>query len=206
MPKSNYIPATDHDFLVWFDHLISQLVLDLAGHGLTEDELALLKAANVDFNAKIAHASDAAAAAKQATTDKNDSRRHAEATIRAAVRRIKARLGYTEGQGVHLGIIGPEDTFDLSTAKPDLSGIDQTGGLVVLSFTKYNSEGVNIYCQREGDADWVLLGRATVSPYVDNRPLLHAGKPELRRYTAIYMLKDKEIGQYSDDLVIACAP
>ena len=52
----------------------------------------------------------------------------------------------------------------------------------------------------------VLLGRATVSPFLDNRPLLQTGKPELRRYTAVFMLKDQEIGQYSDDLVINCAP
>lgn len=42
--------------------------------------------------------------------------------------------------------------------------------------------------------DWVLLGRATNSPYVDNRPLLQIGKLELRRYTAVTMSKDKEIG------------
>ena len=56
------------------------------------------------------------------------------------------------------------------------------------------------------DFDWVLLSRATVSPFLDNRPLLQTGKPELRRYTAVFMLKDQEIGQYSDDLVINCAP
>jgi hypothetical protein len=27
-------------------------------------------------------------------------------------------------------------------------------------------------CQRENVADWVLLGRANVSPFLDNRPLL----------------------------------
>jgi len=40
---------------------------------------------------------------------------------------------------------------------------------------------------------------------MDNRPLLQTGKPELRRYTTVFMLKDQEIGQYSDDLVINCA-
>jgi hypothetical protein len=87
-----------------------------------------------------------------------------------------------------------------------LTGIDQTDGRVILSYTKFNSDGVNIYCQRENDTDWVLLVRATKLPYIDNRPLLHIGKPELRRYTAVYMLKDQEIGKFSDDLVINCAP
>lgn len=89
---------------------------------------------------------------------------------------------------------------------PSLSGIDRTGGVVALSFTKSKSDGINIYCQREGDNEWVLLARATISPYLDNRPLLQIGKPELRRYTAVYMHKDQEIGQYSNDLVVNCAP
>ncbi len=206
MPKSDFIPTADHDFSVWLDHLINQLALDPGSYGLAAEDVTTLQGASADFHAKIAHASDAAAAAKQATSDKNDSRQIAEAGVRAAVQRIKARPGYSGGQGAKLGIEGHEDTFNLSTAKPDLSGVDLTGGQVALSFTKYKSEGINIYCQREGDADWVLLGRATVSPFTDNRPLLQAGKPELRRYTAVYMLKDKEIGQYSDDLVINCAP
>jgi len=45
-----------------------------------------------------------------------------------------------------------------------------------------------------------------MTPFADNRPLLQPGKPELSRYIAIYMVKDKEVGQFSNDLVINCAP
>ena len=203
MSKSNFIPASDHDFLAWFEHFITNLTQDF---GVSESDLNALKAANTDIHAKSAHANDTVALAKQATAEKNDSRQSAEAMIRAEVRRIKARADYTEGLGAQLGIVGPEHLFDIATSHPDLSGIDQTGGLVILSYTKRTSDGVNVYCQRGNDTDWVLIGRSTVSPYLDNRPLLVTGKPELRRYTAVYMLKDKEIGQYSDDIVINCAP
>jgi hypothetical protein len=206
MAKSDFIPPADHDFLVWIDRLLANLASDQAAYGLADGDLAMLKETSADFHAKVAHASDAAAAAKQATADKTHSRQVAESGVRALVRRIKSHPGYTEGQGAHLGIEGPRETFDLSEAQPDLAGTDQTGGSVVLTFAKYKSDGINIYCQRETDADWVLLGRATVSPFADSRPLLHVGKPELRRYTAVYMLKDREIGHYSDDLVINCAP
>lgn len=206
MAKSDFIPNADHDLLVWLDRLIANLAPELAAYGLTEDDLAMLKAASTDFHVKIGQASEAAAAAKQATADKNDSRQRVEAGVRTTVRRIKAHAGYTAGQGAHLGIEGAERTLDLAIHKPDLSGVDLTGGTVVLSFTKYKSDGINLYGQRETDADWVLLGRATVSPFRDERPLLHTGKPELRRYTAVYMVKDREIGEFSDDLVINCAP
>ena len=203
MPKSTFIPNSDHDFLAWLDHFVPSLTPD---YGLSESDLNALKAATTDLHVKSAYANDASTISKRATSDKNDSRRILETLVRAEVRRIKARSDYTEGQGAHLGIEGPEKTYNLSTANPDLSGIDQTGGQVSLSFTKHNSAGINIYCQRENDIDWTLLGRATVSPFLDNRPLLQTGKPELRRYTAVYMSKDNETGKYSDDLVINCAP
>jgi hypothetical protein len=203
MPKSTFIPAADHDFLIWFDHFLATLS---TAHGVSESDLNALRLAGDDFHAKTTFAGNAAATAKQATADKNDSRQSAETLIRAEVRRIKARADYTEGMGAHLGVEGTEQTHDLGAAKPNLNGIDQTGGVVSLSFTKYKSDGINIYSQRENDSDWVLLGRATVSPFMDTRPLCQPGKPELRRYTAIYMSKDKEVRQFSNELVINCAP
>jgi len=206
MPKSDFIPSHDYDFLVWLDHFTANLTAEPGNYGLTADDISIIKAASDDFHAKIIKAGETQAAAKQATNNKNDSRSSAVSKVRALVRQIKARPNYTEGQGANLGIEGHEQIFDLSSSKPDLYGIDQTGGKVTLSFTKYKSDGINIYCQRENDVDWVLLGRATVSPYLDTRPLLQVGKPELRRYAAIYMVKDQEIGQFGNDLVINCAP
>ena len=202
MAKSTFIPQSDHDFLIWMEHFIANLTPDLG----TATDLAALKAAFEVFSSKITQSTAAAASAKQATAEKNDSRDSSESLIRAMAKQIKARNDYTQGLGAQLGIVGPEHLFDLTTAHPDLTGIDQTSGRVIIYFTKANSDGVNIYSQRENDTDWVLLIRATTSPYIDNRPLLQIGKPEMRRYTAVYMLKDQEIGQFSDDLVITCAP
>ena len=99
MSKSNFIPASDHEFLIWLDHFIAHLT---ANHGVSEPDLAALKAATIDLHAKIAHSSEMVALAKQATADKNDSRRCAEILVREEVRRIKARSDYTEGQGAQL--------------------------------------------------------------------------------------------------------
>ncbi len=67
-----------------------------------------------------------------------------------------------------------------------------------------------------GDADFVFLARDTApaapksdegwSPYIDNRPLLVATKPELREYKAVYVQNDAEIGLFSDEVVVNCAP
>ena len=100
------------------------------------------------------------------------------------------------------------------------------GGVVELDFDKSISDGVNIYAKRDGDADFVFLAcragvrrrraRDTASlaapesdeggPYIDNRPLLVATKPELREYKAVYVQNDAEIGLFSDEVVVNCAP
>jgi hypothetical protein len=64
---------------------------------------------------------------------------------------------------------------------------------------------VNIYSRRDGDTDFKLLSRDTHSPYVDNRPMLVAGKPELRQYRAIYVVADQEVSQFNDDRTVNCA-
>lgn len=203
MTNSRLIPAADADFLVWLDHFIANLTPD---HGISESDLAILKTANADFHAKAAAAANAAALARQATAEKTASRQQVESLIRAEIRRIKARRNYTAGSGKQLGIATSGNRFDANNAQPQLTGTDQTGGKVALSFAKYHSDGINLYCQRENDSDWQLLSRATVSPFIDNRPLMTIGKPELRRYCAVYMLKDQEVGEFSDDVVVTCAP
>src|SRR5437667_3562514 len=81
-----------------------------------------------------------------------------------------------------------------------------SGGVVELDFDKSISDGVNIYAKRDGDADFVFLARDTASPYIDNRPLLVTTKPELREYKAVYVQSDAEIGLFSDEVVVNCAP
>ncbi len=125
---------------------------------------------------------------------------------RALAARIKAHPAYTVALGSLLGIEAAQDTTDLTTSKPTLAGVDQTGGVVELDFDKSISDGVNIYAKRDGDADFVFLARDTASPYIDNRPLLVATKSELREYKAVYVQSDAEIGLFSDEVVVNCAP
>src|SRR5437667_12525458 len=83
-----------------------------------------------------------------------------------------------------------------------------SGGVVEVDFDKSISDGVNIYAKRDGDADFVFLARDTASPYIDNPDAsgLVATKPELREYKAVYVQSDAEIGLFSDEVVVNCAP
>jgi hypothetical protein len=65
---------------------------------------------------------------------------------------------------------------------------------------------VNLYSKRGDEADFTFLARDTVPPYVDNRSLLAAGKPELREYKCVYIQSDAEIGLFSNEVVVNCKP
>ena len=120
---------------------------------------------------------------------------------------LAAHPAYTAAYGQQLGIIGPDDTClrrdgrdygrqatDIGTAKPNLSSTDTA------------RRDVSLYSKRDGDADFLFLARDTATPYIDNRPLLTAGKPEIREYKAMFALSDEEIGLFSAELVVNCAP
>ena len=75
-----------------------------------------------------------------------------------------------------------------------------------IGWDKSISDGVNIYSKRGDEADFTLLHRDNESPYTDDRPLLVAGKPELREYKAVFVVGDIEVSQFSDEITVNCAP
>lgn len=206
MAKSDYFPRPDGELLIWHDRFIVNLANLKTQLGLSDEDIASCNSENKELHGKVSAANIATAAAHHATAEKQAHRSQFENKVRALTRRIKAHPGYTEAIGNLLGIIGAEIHTDFSDAKPVLKAVDQTDGIVVLSFQKAKSDGINIYAQRDNEAEFVFLARDTQTRYVDNRPLLVAGRPELRRYTAVYVVKDEEVGHFSDELVVSCAP
>jgi hypothetical protein len=206
MAKSDYIPQQDTDYLAWHDQFKTNVLTQAATFGLVAGDTTPITTDNTDFHTKITNLNATQATARQAVADKNISRRNGEGRARALARRIKAHPAYTAALGNLLGIVGPEDTTDLSAVAPIISGTDRTGGVVQVDFVKLTSDGVNLYSKRDGDADFVFLARDTATPYIDNRPLLTAGKPEIREYKAMFVLNDEEIGIFSHELVVNCAP
>jgi hypothetical protein len=206
MAKQSYIPRPDNDYSAWHDTFKAGVVARQGTFGLAAPDVTVITNDNLDIHTKITNLGLATVAAKQATADKDNSRSGTELRARALIRRIKAHPNYTVALGEQLGIVGPDDTTDLTTSKPTLSGTDQTGGTVELSFSKSVSDGVNLYSKRGNETGFTFLARDTSSPYVDNRPLLVAGQPELRRYKCVYVSADAEIGQFSDEVPVTCAP
>lgn len=204
--KSDYLPTTDSEFLAWLGRFATNVRSHLAQLGLSETALAALTSAKEDFRLKLEANAQANLAARQSTEEKKASRRAAESLARSLVRQIKAGSGYTDALGALLAVVGAEDGTDYASLKPDLTATDQGRGGVVLDFSKLRTDGVNIHAYDEAAGRYVFLARDTVAPYVDNRPLKEPGKPEIRRYKAVYVLGDEEIGLYSDEVVVTCSP
>jgi hypothetical protein len=61
---------------------------------------------------------------------------------------------------------------------------------------------VDLYCKRDGDADFVFYMRCLHFPVIDNRPLLVAGKPEKREYRAMFIRKNQPYGNMSAAITV----
>lgn len=206
MPKTDWLLPRDGEFRDWLEHASGALPGLKTTLGLGDADTTTLTADYNKFKADLTALDTTGAAYDAAAKTKKADRTAIEARVRALVRRIKASAAYTDAIGAQLHILGTDSSTDMSSIKPTLTATIKPNGMVELAFPKGKSDGVNIYTQRDGDATWVFLARDTESPYVDTRPLLVAGKAEVRRYRAVYVLGDDEVGLPSDEISVAVGP
>lgn len=126
--------------------------------------------------------------------------------IFGVVARIKTADGYNEIIGADLGVIGPEETpKDQPKFTPTLE--QGTGCQCVrLAFFKYGHMGVYIESRRGATGVWELLAIDTESPYLDERPLLVAGTPEVREYRMRFWDKGTPNGPWTPVAAVTVSP
>ncbi|MFN0075974.1 MAG: hypothetical protein ACKVY0_05825 [Prosthecobacter sp.] len=76
---------------------------------------------------------------------------------------------------------------------------------VKLTFYKDNHMGVYIEGRR-GTGAWEFLAIDTESPYIDQRPLLAAGTPEVREYRMRFWDKGTPNGDWTDVVKVTVSP
>jgi len=121
--------------------------------------------------------------------------------LRLLVQRIQLAPGYTDAIGLNLGINGPDGGATAAaeaSAKPTAKAAALAGSQVRIDFSKGDSDGVQVECRRAGESGWQPLGTDNYSPFVDMRPPMEAGKPEVREYRLRYVLHDEPFGEWSD--------
>ncbi|MBC7821454.1 MAG: hypothetical protein IAG10_31590 [Planctomycetaceae bacterium] len=136
-----------------------------------------------------------------AASDKQTTFKVAKGRQRARANRSKNAPAYTTTMGELLGILGPENTTDLTNEKPTLQASSINPGSATIGFNKSISGGIRLESKRGAETAFSFLAIDTSSPYVDNRANAAPG-PETRQYRAQYILGDDPIGNFSNVLTV----
>lgn len=200
MAKQDYIPKPDADLIAWHDNFKTQVVALAATFGLVAADTDALTATNTDLHTKFNTAQAAKATAQAKNTEKSATFKTGVNSARALANRIKTHPAYTEAFGQQLGVVGPEDTTDLTQEKPTLKAVAVNPGSVTVGFTKSVSSGVRLLSKRGAETAFSFLAIDTESPYIDTRASLVAGSPESRQYQSQYLIGDEPVGNLSDVL------
>jgi hypothetical protein len=120
---------------------------------------------------------------------------------------MKLSTAYTDAIGSDLGIVGSEDGAGKTSPK-FISTLKQGAGCqcVSFSFSKYGHMGVHIESRRGSAGVWEFLAVDTESPYMDERPLLVAGQPEVREYRMRFWDKGTPNGDWTDVASVTVSP
>jgi hypothetical protein len=197
MKKKRYIPSQDGSLKTWLANFSVKIAAHGPTLGLLPADITQLQDWCLDLIKAIDASMQARQDAKQAVSDKRTQNKTSVDGITNAATAIKTKAAYTEGIGNDLGIIGEATTFDPLTFKTKLNATVYTDQVVV-NFVKDQTDGINIYARKKGEANWTFLALDTSSPYVDNRPLTTPGTPETREYMGIGVIDDAQLPLESD--------
>ena len=204
MAKQYFIPKQQTPYVQWHDTLKGGV--SVTTPGATAADATMLTADNATLHAKLTAATLADNASKAAHADLNNAIAASKTNARLLAQRIKKSTAYTDVIGKQLNIIGAEDSTDMTQEQPTLFASVKAGGVVEIDFNKMDAEGVHIYGMRDGETVFSYLASETHAAYVDNRPLLAAGKPETRQYKAVFFIGKSEIGLTSAVVIAIAAP
>jgi hypothetical protein len=183
MAKRDFLSKTQDAYIKWHNNLKASVAATTPSR--TATDVTTLAADNTDLNDSISNSRDNA---------------------RALAKRIKVNLASTATLGEKLQIEGMEDSVDMKQQSPTRDMNKKSGSVLEVGFNKMSAEGVHIYTPRDGDARFTFLASETHSPYVDNRLLATSGKPETRKYEAVFFLGKAEIGMENDVVEATAKP
>ena len=101
---ASYIPATDAEFHVWAQNLVTKVASEPAVYGLKPETVTALQATEATFDTSFSGAMQQRDAAKGAVILKNQSRKQFEEMIRTVVRQIQANPDVPDSEKVEAGL------------------------------------------------------------------------------------------------------
>lgn len=118
--------------------------------------------------------------------------------------RIRNTVGFTTALGEDLGIMPPAGPPPIGD--PSCDALALPSSEVRLNWFKGQAHAAQIEGQRAGETEWTILGTDSNPPFLDSRPPLVAGQPEVRRYRIRYKVNDELVGNYSPVVSVTTIP
>jgi hypothetical protein len=127
---------------------------------------------------------------------------------KSSVRRLRTSAAYNEAVGADFRVLPRRpQRIAPNEAKPVLRPQVLTSSQIEAAFKKNGFDGIELEVQRGPDANlWTSLGRFFASPAEDATPPSTGALPEVRRYRARYLKRNKPVGEYSDIVSIITKP
>ena len=127
---------------------------------------------------------------------------------KSCVRRLRESIAYNEAVGADFRVLPPRSLrIAPNEAKPALRPQVLTSSQIEAAFKKNGFDGIELEVQRGSNANlWTPVGRFYTSPAEDPTPPSAVELPEIRRYRARYLKRNKPVGEYSDIVSIITKP
>ncbi|MCX6899535.1 MAG: hypothetical protein NT105_12650 [Verrucomicrobia bacterium] len=152
------------------------------------------------------------AAAKAATSEKNNARRLIVAFVRTLTKRFAILPAYTDALARLLGLVGDASGGNGEMGPPESKPTGKGRALrdfvaeIGYDKDKGRAKAVSIYSRRGAETEFRFIGMDVHSPYLDNRAPLVPGQPETREFQLVYRdSSEQEYGVPSDIIVVTCA-
>ncbi|MCD9189549.1 MAG: hypothetical protein LUM44_24285 [Pyrinomonadaceae bacterium] len=131
---------------------------------------------------------------------------NALAYIEETINLLKAQSNYTSATGALLGIVSAKADKIQPTDKPKVKLISLINSVIRINWKKGKAQAVLVESKRGEEENFTEIGRDQYSPFIDARPPLEHGKPELRFYRLTYLDHDKPVGMTSEIYSVTTNP
>lgn len=197
--KKDYFPTKIDAQDTWFGTWLLNIAAFLASLLLPVTHADAVKLKINNCRTKFTDWKNAKAVALSKSNEYKDAIKDTLKDLRPYNQNLKTTVGYTESLGNTIGIEGPQDTFDPTTAKPEGEAVYE-GGQVTVDFSMPRQVAILLITGKRGsETTFTTVATDTNPPYNDHRTNLDPTRPENREYIIQYMDGNNQlIGQQSD--------
>ncbi|MBS4027739.1 MAG: hypothetical protein KGZ58_03785 [Ignavibacteriales bacterium] len=206
MANRNFLPRTDAQLNFWLNNFAAKIGNFAADVGITPEQVTQFETDKTNLAMRLNDVQTKKTAYQSSVTEKDAVKEAIVKRIRDAAVMIKRHTNYTDTMGEDLGIVPPEIPGvpgGTENAMPEFQAVELPDR-IRLDWLKDIFDGVIVQCKRGNETTFTTLGTDMTSPYEDTRANLSIGVPEIRYYRMRYILKDEEVGQWSDEKRVVC--